>query len=143
MREPLEKAELAARDIGRLLKKSMPEGFGFTLMRTKMIDEKELRDIIKRTEHHKILSSVESRDIATLVEVCESVLSAKMPEKKSHVIGCVQTSTSYCGCGAVEINQAIDSCRLAVARDYLHRDKLLTLDVLDLAGEASGEELGD
>lgn len=31
-REPLEKAEIKARDIGRLLKQSMPLGWGFVLL---------------------------------------------------------------------------------------------------------------
>lgn len=32
MREPLEKAEIHARGIGRILKKSMPKGWGFVLL---------------------------------------------------------------------------------------------------------------
>lgn len=32
MRQPLEKAEIHARDIGRILKASMPEGWGFVLL---------------------------------------------------------------------------------------------------------------
>ena len=32
MREPLEKAEIKAREIGKIIKSQMPDGFGFTLV---------------------------------------------------------------------------------------------------------------
>jgi len=113
-------------------------------------ENKELKDKINVYQNElarninnvskEIIESQEKK-IAELQKLAEQVLKAKMPEKDEHSNQCVYvleksyfgnpSKEKFCTCGAYEYNQAIDDCTLILARDYISKDKLLSVEEIE------------
>lgn len=68
------------------------------------------------------LGKTDQQNLDVLLSLAESYLKVEgLPEKKEHEHWCPPIS---CECGKIYFNEAIDLCRLAIAKLYLKRSEL-------------------
>ena len=94
------------------------------------MNEKEIRDAV--SDIKMVFKGEEEmyESIMKLTSLAEKILNAKMPEKK--FFGEVFERGSNCDFNYVNAyNQAIDECKLILARDYISKDKLLTVEEIE------------
>lgn len=94
---------------------------------------RRLSEVVSTDFFYKLPSGVRvNEDIKVLIFIAEAVLAVKLPEKKKILTdrnGCEYIN--YDGGKDIGFNDAIDQCTLVIARDYIAKQDLPSVNVIN------------